>query len=131
MIKKYICENLNVVMIYCKMKIYSKKDSNNNKTWWNTWSYIEYELIVLFQPQLKSLIQMILQKTYGQVFHLSEHNCVEKKHFVEKLLSFKRWQELCWRPLYQNPFFMFFKMLDEIKEKVPPKHTPKKKYFLA
>jgi len=29
MIKKYICENLDAVMIYCK------NDSNNYKTWWN------------------------------------------------------------------------------------------------
>ncbi len=32
MIKEYICENLNVVTIYCKVQIYSKNDSNNYKT---------------------------------------------------------------------------------------------------
>ncbi len=32
MIKEYICENLDVVMIYCIMQIYFKIDSNNCKT---------------------------------------------------------------------------------------------------
>jgi len=29
-------------------------------------------------------------KKIGQVFHSNEHKCLEKKHFVEKLLSFER-----------------------------------------
>jgi hypothetical protein len=29
---------------------------------------------------------------------------------------------VAWRPLYQNPFYMFIKMLYEIKEKLPPKY---------
>jgi len=52
---------------------------------------------------------------------------LEKKHFVEKLLSFERQQELCQRPLHQTPFYMFIEMLNEIKEKLPPKYTPPKK----
>ncbi len=32
MIKKYICENLDVVTVYYKVKIYSKNDSNSCKT---------------------------------------------------------------------------------------------------
>ncbi len=48
----------------------------------------------------------------------------KKKHFVEKLLSFEKWQESCKRFLYQNPFYMFIKMLDEIKEKLTPKIYP-------
>ncbi len=32
MIKKCICENLDVVMMYYKVEIYSKNDSNNCKT---------------------------------------------------------------------------------------------------
>jgi hypothetical protein len=52
--------------------------------------YIEYELIIPFQLQLKSLTHVISQKTSRQVFHSNEHKCVEKKHFVEKLLSFER-----------------------------------------
>jgi hypothetical protein len=36
MIKEYICENLDVVMIYCKMQIYFKIESSSYKTWWNT-----------------------------------------------------------------------------------------------
>ncbi len=52
--------------------------------------YIEYELIIPFQLQLKSLTHVISQKTSRKVFHSNEHKCVEKKHFVEKLLSFER-----------------------------------------
>ncbi len=74
---------------------------------------------------------MISQKTYGQVFHSNEHKCVWKKHYVEKLLSFERLQELCWRILYQNSFYMFIKMLDDIKEKLPPKYNQKIVHFLA
>ncbi len=81
------------------------------------------ELIISFQLQLKSLTHMISQKTSRQVFHSNEHKCVRKNHFVEKLLSFERWQELCCRLLYQNSFCMFIKMLDEIKEKLLPKYT--------
>jgi hypothetical protein len=59
-------------------------------------------------------------KTYGQVFHSKKHKCVEKK-FVKKLLPFERWQKLFWKFLYQNPFYMFIKTLDEIKKKTTPK----------
>ncbi len=34
--------------------------------------------------------------------------------------------------MYQNPFYIFIKMLDEIKEKLPqdiPKYTPQKIHF--
>jgi hypothetical protein len=51
--------------------------------------------------QLKSLTNHVIsQKTFGQVFHSNEHKHVEKRYYVEKLISFERWQELCWRPLY-------------------------------
>jgi hypothetical protein len=36
MTKEYGCEKINVVMIYCKVQIYSKNDSNSCKTWWST-----------------------------------------------------------------------------------------------
>jgi len=130
MIKKCICENLYVVMIYCKVQIYSKNDSNKCKTWWSTFSYIEYEVIVPFQLQLKSFTHVISQKTYGQVFHSNKHKCVEKKHFVEKLSSFESWQELCWRHLYQTSFYMFINTLDEIKENCTQNIPPKKYIFL-
>jgi len=52
--------------------------------------YIEYELIIPFQLQLKSLTHVISQKTSRQVFYSKEHKCVEKKHFVENLFSFER-----------------------------------------
>ncbi len=46
---------------------------------------------------------------------------VLKKKIVEKLMSFERQQELCWKLLYQNSFYMFIKMLDEFKKKLSPK----------
>jgi len=51
---------------------------------------------------------------------------VGKKTFVENLFSFERRQELCLKPLYQTPFYMFIEMLNEIKKKLPPKYTPQK-----
>ncbi len=103
------------------------------KNLWNTYSYIEYELIVPFQFHMKSSIHVISQKHLDEVFHSNKHNCVERK-IVEKSLSFERQQELYWRPLYQNIFYMSIKTLDEIKEKLTPKNTKctkKKKHFLA
>jgi hypothetical protein len=44
---------------------------------------------------------------------------VLKKKFVEKLMSFERQQELCWKLLYQNSFYMFIKTLDELKKICP------------
>ncbi len=84
-------------------------------------------MIVAFQLQLKILSHVISQKTFKQVFHSNEHKC------VEKIISFKILQELCWRPLCQNPLYMVIKTLDEMKEKFPPKFTkiyPKKCKFL-
>ncbi len=37
-----------------------------------------HELIVPFQLQLKFLIHVISQKTFGHVFHSNEHKYVEK-----------------------------------------------------
>jgi hypothetical protein len=42
------------------------------------------------EMQLKILIHVISQKTFGQVFHSNEHKYVEKKHFVEKAFSFEK-----------------------------------------
>jgi hypothetical protein len=39
---------------------------------------------------MEILIHVISQKTYGQVLHSKEHKCGEKKHLVEKLLSFEK-----------------------------------------
>jgi hypothetical protein len=36
-------------------------------------------------------------------------------------MSFERQQELYWKLLYQNSFYMFIKMLDENLKKLPPK----------
>jgi len=55
-----------------------------------SWSYyIEYELIIPFQLQLKSLICVISQKTFGQVFHSNEHKCVEKNIFLKNYFHLK------------------------------------------
>jgi hypothetical protein len=59
---------------------------------------------------------MWFHKTYlGEVSHSNKHE------FVEKLMSFERQQELCWKLLYQNLFYMFIKILDENFKKLPPK----------
>jgi hypothetical protein len=55
---------------------------------------------------------VISQKHLDEVFDANKHNYVGEKKFVENL---------CCKPLYQNPFNMFIKKLDEIKEKLPPK----------
>jgi hypothetical protein len=74
---------------------------------------------------------MISQKTSRQVFHSNEHKCVDKKKIVEKLLSFERWKELCWRPLnfisksilyvYQNVKWNQRKSVPKIYQNIPPK----------
>jgi hypothetical protein len=103
--------------------------SNNCKTWWNTchifWMWIDYTISIT----IKKFDLYDFTTKNGQVFHSNEHKCVEKKHFVKKLLSFERWQELCWRLLYQNPFYMFLKMLNEIKEKMPKLYPPKSTFY--
>jgi hypothetical protein len=119
---KSICENLYVVVIYYKMQIYSKNiqiiaklDEILNHILNMNWLYH-------FNYNWKFWLMWFHKKKYAQVFHSNEHiKCIEKINFVKNLFSFERWQELCWRPLYQNPFNMFIKMLDEIKEKLPPK----------
>jgi hypothetical protein len=45
--------------------------------------YIEYELIISFQLQLKSLTHVISQKTFWQVFHSNKHKCVKKNIFLK------------------------------------------------
>jgi hypothetical protein len=64
---------------------------------------------------MKFFTHVISQKTSRQVFQSNEHKCVEKKYFVENLLSFEKSQELCWRHLYQNQFYMFINKLNGIK----------------
>jgi hypothetical protein len=76
-----------------------------------------------FNSNWKFWLVWFQNKYLNKFFHSNKHKCVEKKHFVEIFLSFKRWQELCWRPMYRNPFHMFMKMLDEIKEKLLSKYT--------
>ncbi len=70
---------------------------------------------------------MWFHKKHLNIFSIQMNIDVSQKKIVKKLLSFERWKELCWKPLYQNSFYMFIKMLDEIKEKLPPKYTQKKK----
>ncbi len=60
------------------------------------------------------------KKRYGQIFHSNGHKCVEKKHVVER-------QKLFWKPFYQNPFYMFIKMLNEKENS--PKICPKTEYI--
>ncbi len=76
---------------------------------------------------------MFSQKTSRQVFHLNKHKCV-KKHFIEKRFSFEDDKNNVKGFYIKNSFYMLIKMLDEIKEKLPPKYTkiyPNKIHFLA
>ncbi len=55
-----------------------------------------------------------------------------KKTYCWKIIFIWRWQELCYKLLYQKSFYMFIKMLDEFKEKLPLKYTkiyPEKNIF--
>jgi hypothetical protein len=70
MIKEYICEKIDAATIYCKVQIYYENDSNNWKFWWNIYSNIEYELIVSFQLQLKSLTWMWFHKKHMDKFFI-------------------------------------------------------------
>ncbi len=80
-------------------------------------SYIEYELITPFQLHLKSFIFTILQKYFNEVFHLNKHKCVGE-NIVEKLVSFEKLKNYVKGLCIKNMFYMFIKMLDEIKEKL-------------
>ncbi len=53
--------------------------------------------------------------------------------FCWKKLSFERQQELCWRFCIKNPFYVDFKMLDEMKKNCFQNNTKctKKIHFLA
>jgi hypothetical protein len=66
---------------------------------------------------MKSSTHVISQKNHLDEVFIQTNIIIFILLIVEKLLSF----ELCWRHLYQNPFYMFIKMLNEIKEELPPK----------
>jgi hypothetical protein len=63
---------------------------------------------------------MWFHKKYLDKFFIQMSIRYVEKKIVENLLSFERWQELFWSPLYQNPFYMFIKILDEIQKKKSP-----------
>jgi hypothetical protein len=73
------------------------------------------------------------KKHLKKVFYSNEHKCVEKNILMKNYFQLKDDKNyVAWRPLYQNPFYMFIKMLYEIKEKLPPKYTkiyPPQKYI--
>jgi hypothetical protein len=75
---------------------------------------------------------VISQKTFGQVFHSKERKCVEKKHFVENYFHFKDDKNYVGGLPIKIHFYVFIKMLDEIKEILPPQkyqNIPQKKYI--
>jgi hypothetical protein len=74
---------------------------------------------------------MWFHKKYLDNFFIQTIISMLEKKIVEKLLSIERWQELFWNPLYQNPFYMFIKILDELLFLNPPKYTKKQIHFLA
>jgi hypothetical protein len=129
MIKEYIYGGKNVVMIYYKMQIYCKMIQmipkldeifshilnmnwlyhfNYNWKVWLLWFHKKHLNKFFIQMNISVLKKNILLKDY---FHLKD-------------------DKNCCKSLYQNPFYTFIKMLDEIKEKLHPNYTPKKYIFL-
>jgi hypothetical protein len=135
MITKYIYENLYVVTIYYKLQIYFLSDSNNCKTWWSTSSYIEYELIVPFQLQLKKFTHVISQKTSRQVFHSNEYKCVEKKTFCWKITSIWTVTKIILEVFVSKSILYVYQNVKwNQRKKFPqniPKYNPKKIHFFT
>ncbi len=73
-------------------------------------------------------------KKHLDKFFIQTSKSVLNYFFIDKLLSFERWQELSWRHFfYQNPFYMFIRMLDDFLKNCPqniPKYTLKENIFL-
>jgi hypothetical protein len=53
-------------------------------------------------------------------FHSYEHKCLGKNILLKHYFHFKHNKNYVGIFFYQNPFYMFIKTLDEIKEKFPP-----------
>jgi len=104
---------------------YIYNDSNNCKTWWSILLYIEYELIIPFQLQLKSLTNVISQKTSGQVFHSNEHKCVEILKIVEKIISFERWKKFMLRAFISKSILYLYLNIRWNQWKFDPKKNTK------
>jgi hypothetical protein len=116
---KYILKMIQIIVKLDEMLIHilsmsSLYDFNYNCKFW------------LMRFQKKHLNNFFIQ--------VNEHKCVQIIQFVEKLPSFERWQELSSKPLYQHPFYMFIKMLDENFKKYPQNianYTKKEVDFLV
>jgi hypothetical protein len=85
----FLWKNICCYNILQLVQIYFLNDSNNCKNWWSILLYIEYELIVPFQLQLKSLTHVISWKTFEQIFHSNEHKCVEKNNLLKNYFHSK------------------------------------------
>ncbi len=114
--RESICEKINVVIIYCKVQIYSKNDSNSCKTLWVLNHILNVNWLDHFNYNWKVWLMWFHKKTFEQVFH-SNNISVLKKTFWWKITF-----------IWKMNFFMlkafvskFIKMLDEIKEKLPQK----------
>jgi hypothetical protein len=70
---------------------------------------------------IKILINVISQKTFGQAFHSNEHKFVEKNILLKNYFHLKDNKNYVGGLCMKFHFICFIKMLDEIKEKVPPK----------
>jgi hypothetical protein len=81
---------------------------NYNWKFWLVWFHKKHLNKFFIQMSINVLKKNMLLKHY---FHLKD-------------------DKNCCMPLYQNTFYMFIKMLDEIKENFPPNYTPQKYIFL-
>jgi hypothetical protein len=74
---------------------------------------------------MKSFTHVISQKYIWMKTFIQTNIIMLKKKFVEFL------KKKCYKPLYQNSFYIFIKMLKEIKETSPPKCIKNILHFLA
>jgi hypothetical protein len=79
MIMKYVWQNVIHLPKYFKVKIDSKNYSNNYQTLWNIYTYVEYELIVLFKFHIQKIWFIWFHKKHLiGMFHSNQCKRVKK-----------------------------------------------------
>ncbi len=99
---------LKLETIYYKVKIYFKIDSNNCKIWWIFIFTLNMSWLYHFNYNLKSLIHVSSQNTFGQIFHSNQHKCVEKNHFWKIIFIWKYNKNYVWGLCIKIHFICLF-----------------------
>ncbi len=89
------------------------------------WIWIECTISII----IEKVDSCDFTKTYGQMFYLNEHKCVEKNHFVEKLPSFEKMTRIMLDAfvsksilyVYQNARWNRRKTIPKIYQNIPRK----------